>query len=61
MAASQGAPLSPPPEVEFFYLLIASQKKKLKLQTSKFVKKLDEIPEGPMKVAISLAKQALIG
>ena len=72
MVDYQGPPLPMPPpppplEIEAFKLLITSQPKKKKQLSSKFVKWLDEIPsvalppEGPMRVALSLANQALVG
>ena len=67
MVESQDPPLPPPPlEVEAFKLLIASQPKKKKQLASKFVEQLDEIPsvtlppEGPMKVALTLADPSLV-
>ena len=69
---TQGSPLrpslsSPPDASAAFFSLIASLPKKKKSDASKFVKKLDDVPEvilppeGPIQVALSLADRALVG
>ena len=57
----------PPPDAEAFIKLLASMPKKKASEASKFVKRLEDIPEislppeGPIKVALSLADCALVG
>ena len=59
----------PPPksEAEAFLNLVLSLPKKKAFEASKFVKRLDDIPEislppeGPIQVALSLAERALVG
>jgi hypothetical protein len=69
---AQDSPLgplhAPPPDAEAaFSSLLASLPKKKKPEASKFVKKLDDVPEvnlppeGPIQVALSLADRALVG
>ena len=64
-------PQGPPPPsapyvVDAFKKLLASLPKKKKCEATKFVKKLDEIPEislppeGPIQVALSLVNRALV-
>lgn len=69
---AQGSPLgpshAPPPDTEAaFSSLLALLPKKKKSEATKFVKKLDDVPEvnlppeGPIQVALSLADRALVG
>ena len=64
----QGPSLPSPPDASAaFSSLIASLPKRKKTDFSKFVKKLDDVPEvtlppeGPIQVALSLADRALVG
>ena len=60
-------PLPPNSEAEAFLNLVLSLPKKKASEASKFVKRLDDIPEislppeGPIQVALSLAERALVG
>ena len=67
-----GSPQAPPPPTppfagEAFKMLLATLPKKKKSEATKFVKKLDDIPEislppeGPIHVALSLMDRALVG
>ena len=63
------ASMEPPPSSDAvaFSNLVASLPKKKAIEATKFVKRLDDIPEislppeGPIQVALSMAERAMVG